>query len=656
MNKIIKISFTILVFVLFVAFSSATTAADNLKPVSLKPLISGNGKIINNTNPGAEYRIDPNPLRKQVRIPARFNLNNLPATPTATFSISYAANGDIDYWGSTCSTFPEEAKAALNAATAVWSNLLQTNAPLTIHACWSDALSSEVLGRSEIGNIICFVSGDPTPTPQVNVCYANALANRFVGYNYSGGMEITYNSTFPWYFGTDGLTPSGQYDLMTAALHTITHGLNFSGSMNVASGLGNWGYGYGSSPNYFYPNIYDTFMKDAANDPSSLLIDTSIYPKQTTTLATALTSNSVWFDGPNAVSANGGKRVKIYAPSPWQDDASYIHLDYDTFAGTVNGLMVNSLSPGTSIHDPGPVTLGMLKDIGWGWTGAPPPPYYADLGISVVKPVKVYVGQTATYTITVINNGPNAAQNSIAMFSTENTSYDAKISSINAIPSQGSCYDNCTCNLGIIASGASSTITVNATPITTGMWVSTVLVRNDITDLNPVNDEADLYIQVVNPAPATVSLKPASANKGGAGFTLTVNGSNFVSNSQVQWNGVNRATTFVSCNQLTAQILPDDLTATGTATVTIVNPAPEGGTSNAETSQSTIHRSPMVAGAAAVALSLRRLSAHHWRGMCKSCGIFVIGYCLILLSEKRLYNSTIGQARPSPTRLLKVKS
>jgi hypothetical protein len=69
----------------------------------------------------------------------------------------------------------------------------------------------------------------------------------------------------------------------------------------------------------------------------------------------------------------------------------------------------------------------------------------------------------------------------------------------------------------------------------------------------------------------------------GAAFTLTVNGSNFVSGSVVDWNGSPRSTTFSSRTKLTASISMADIATQGTASVTVVNAAPGGGTSNAKT-------------------------------------------------------------------------
>jgi len=86
-----------------------------------------------------------------------------------------------------------------------------------------------------------------------------------------------------------------------------------------------------------------------------------------------------------------------------------------------------------------------------------------------------------------------------------------------------------------------------------------------------------------NPAPALSSLVPASATAGGAGLTLTVNGSNFVTGSQVRWNATDRTTTFVSATRLTVTLLAADTAASGTAQVTVFTPAPGGGTSPAQT-------------------------------------------------------------------------
>jgi len=83
-----------------------------------------------------------------------------------------------------------------------------------------------------------------------------------------------------------------------------------------------------------------------------------------------------------------------------------------------------------------------------------------------------------------------------------------------------------------------------------------------------------------NPAPSISSISPGSAIVGGSGFTLTVNGTGFVSASVVRWNGSDRMTTFVSDTQLQASIPASDIAVAGTAEVQVFNPSPGGGLSN----------------------------------------------------------------------------
>ena len=99
------------------------------------------------------------------------------------------------------------------------------------------------------------------------------------------------------------------------------------------------------------------------------------------------------------------------------------------------------------------------------------------------------------------------------------------------------------------------------------------MVLESVSVVNPVRPN--------NPVPTITGLSPSSALPGGPAFTLTVNGTGFISSSVVRWKGANRTTTYVSGTQLTAAITAADIAAAGTASVTVINPAPGGGASNA---------------------------------------------------------------------------
>jgi len=79
------------------------------------------------------------------------------------------------------------------------------------------------------------------------------------------------------------------------------------------------------------------------------------------------------------------------------------------------------------------------------------------------------------------------------------------------------------------------------------------------------------------------SLSPTNAPAMGAPFTLTVNGSGFFNDSTVQWNGSNKATTFVSATKLTAAITAADIATAGSASVRVITPSSGNAGSNTVT-------------------------------------------------------------------------
>lgn len=79
-------------------------------------------------------------------------------------------------------------------------------------------------------------------------------------------------------------------------------------------------------------------------------------------------------------------------------------------------------------------------------------------------------------------------------------------------------------------------------------------------------------VKVTVAVPTITSISPPSKVAGTGAFTLTVNGTGFVSGtSTVRWNGSNRTTTFVSATQLTATVLAADIASAGTAAITVAN-------------------------------------------------------------------------------------
>ena len=82
-------------------------------------------------------------------------------------------------------------------------------------------------------------------------------------------------------------------------------------------------------------------------------------------------------------------------------------------------------------------------------------------------------------------------------------------------------------------------------------------------------------------APTVTSLSPSTTVAGGAGFPLTVTGTNYTQDTVVEWNGSPRVTKFSSTTSLTAQILASDIATAGSDSIVVVNPQGAGGASAA---------------------------------------------------------------------------
>ena len=115
----------------------------------------------------------------------------------------------------------------------------------------------------------------------------------------------------------------------------------------------------------------------------------------------------------------------------------------------------------------------------------------ADLAVSGMgAPDPVVEGFQFDYTIDITNNGPVPASNV-----TLTDGLTAGVGYVQATPSQGGCSETggtVTCLLGVLADGASATVTVTVTAITPGSWGNAVSVSADEVDSNMANNEVTL--------------------------------------------------------------------------------------------------------------------------------------------------------------------
>jgi len=111
--------------------------------------------------------------------------------------------------------------------------------------------------------------------------------------------------------------------------------------------------------------------------------------------------------------------------------------------------------------------------------------------------------------------------------------------------------------------------------------LTVVFTPTDNDDYTTATDSVNLTVNVLpNPVPFLGNITPAVANAGGAAFTITVNGSGFVTASAVYWSTSALTTQFVSSTQLTATVTAADIATPGATAITVQTPGPGGGTSD----------------------------------------------------------------------------
>ena len=293
--------------------------------------------------PGSMATFEDDPHTVQSLVPARS------IAPSSTRLSSVHTTFVVTYHG-----FPDNAKAAFQRAVDLWSLLVKSSQPIRIDATWTPLPTGQLGGAGPVDDVRNFPGA-----PFVNTWYPVALANALAGQDLSPDPDISaeFNSAkTTWYFGTDGVTPSGVTDFETVVLHEIGHGLGLIGSVGDSGTQATVGVEGSAFP-------YDDYAQSAAGTP---LVNVA----QGTVLGSVVQSDGVRWGGAQGIAGAGGSRPYLYSPNPWLQGSSIYHLDENVYPpGNPDSLMTPYLDRGEAIHDPGDIVLGMLRDMGWGTTG-----------------------------------------------------------------------------------------------------------------------------------------------------------------------------------------------------------------------------------------------------------------------------------------------
>ncbi len=130
-----------------------------------------------------------------------------------------------------------------------------------------------------------------------------------------------------------------------------------------------------------------------------------------------------------------------------------------------------------------------------------------------------------------------------------------------------------------------ATGTISGTPTGGGTWYFEGMVT-DAAGVTVINGflaiQINPTVSPVNPIPLlNQPLVPTAVSPGSNDFALNVSGTGFVSGTTIDFNGASLATTFIDSEHLSGVVPAADVAIPGIASVTVVNPAPGGGRSNA---------------------------------------------------------------------------
>jgi len=227
----------------------------------------------------------------------------------------------------------------------LWGEQLSGPIPVDI------SIESKNLGNGVIGQswrTQNFLNTGEVPGVPVNTWYPSPLWNQLVGFDATAQRDIVLdmNSSMNFYLQPTG-TVQG-IDWITVMLHEVCHGLGFYPIVGQ-----NGAYSYGA-----HPGIFDRQLFSGLTGPCITELTQS-------ERAALVVSDNLFAGAPgsNLLNANGGNRVKMYAPTTWAGGSSTSHWQpsgqpFSTFMGP----WINN---NWRLHTFNTRKIGVLLDLGW---------------------------------------------------------------------------------------------------------------------------------------------------------------------------------------------------------------------------------------------------------------------------------------------------
>ena len=262
--------------------------------------------------------------------------------------------------------FPPQAIEAFSKAVEIWEEYIQTNSVIKINAYFEELEGAK--GITIPNGIINFAKA-----PMVSTWYTSALADAISGHNLQPGfadMDIFINSKADWYYGSDRKNPPFKYEMVSVVMHEIGHGLGIISLADVKYEVGSFSLQTEEDllvPISFpmpeldgMPIVFDRFI---ANQQKKYFVEAN---NPSVELKEFFTGDNLFFFGENTINSNSGLAPKLESNGEYRKGSSVAHFDENYFEpNDDDALMTPKIGRGEIIKKPGPVTLGVLKDIGW---------------------------------------------------------------------------------------------------------------------------------------------------------------------------------------------------------------------------------------------------------------------------------------------------
>jgi len=234
---------------------------------------------------------------------------------------------------------------ATEYAFGLWSEKLSGTVPVDI-SVESKSLGNNIIGQSY--RMPNFLNTGQVPGVPVNTWYCSPLWNQLLGYDVTTQRDIRLemNSSFNFY-----LQPTGTVygtDWITVMLHEVCHGLGFYPLVGQ-----NGAFSYGQHPGIFDRQLFQGLTGSCITELTQA------------ERAALVVSGNLYAGAPSSLllDANGGTRVRMFAPSNYSGGSSNSH--WHNSGQPFSTWMGPSINSNWRLHTFNTRKMGIMLDIGW---------------------------------------------------------------------------------------------------------------------------------------------------------------------------------------------------------------------------------------------------------------------------------------------------